>query len=358
MNLGSRAASPPNKKTNEVNKMGLLHKWAEQAEAMGIHGTLIHHILRDDNFEMNVLEAFSRAAAPPRRIAEATTSDFEDFAGKDSGVDRALIDDWRIADSSWYKFVDIVPISDMKTVTRLRRSDVDSFAEVLEGGEHVQGQFSSYKVEYTPKKYELGLNFTWEMLINDDVAAFRNIGKQLAVSGRNTLNNFVIGFLRDNPTIYDGTALFHGDHGNLGGSALDEDTLFAAIIAMRTQLSESGTPLNIKPGYLVVPPELEFTAKKLVNSVLVPGSDYNDINPLQGIVEVITEPLLTDANNWYVVAKPSSIATIEIGFLNGNQSPQVFMREDFEREVIWYKGKLVFGGAVMDYRGFYGAIVS
>ena len=98
-------------------------------------------------------------------------------------------------------------------------------------------------------------------------------------------------------------------------------------------------------------------APVFVNSVLVPGSDYNDVNPLQGIVEVIVEPLLDDADNWYVVAKPSSIATIEMGFLQGKQAPDILVREDFEREVIWYKARLVFGGAVMDYRGFYGAIV-
>jgi len=337
--------------------MGLLREWAERANAMGIRGCLLEQILKDENFEAHACEAFSRAAEL-RRLKEASTSDFGDLVGKDTGVDRALIDDWRIAESSWYKFVDMVPLTDMKTVTRLRRSDTDAYQEVLEGGEHVQGQFSSYKVEYTPKKYELGLNFTWEMLINDDVAAFRNIGRQLAISGRNTLNNFVIGFLRENPTIYDNKNLFDADHGNTSDDALDDTSLSAALIAMRSQLSEAGTPLNIRPGYLVVPPELEFTAKKLVNSVLVPGSDYNDINPLQGIVEVLVEPLLGNATNWYIVADPKSIATIEVGFLNGKQTPDVLMREDFEREVIWYKARLVFGGAVMDYRGFYGAIVT
>ena len=353
--------------------MGLLREWAERADAMGIRGSLISQILKDENFETHAAEAFARAAEPrpPDRLTgtrldaaliialkEASTSDFEDFVGKDTGVDRALLDDWRIAESSWYKFVDIVPLTDMKTVTRLRRSDTDSFSEVLEGGEHVQGQFSSYKVIYTPKKYELGLNFTWEMLINDDVAAFRNIGKQLAISGRNTLNNFVIGFLKDNPIIYDGDTLFHANHGNLGSAALDEANLSAAIIAMRNQESEAGNPLNITPGFLVVPPELEFTAKKLVNSTLVPGSGYNDINVLHGIVEVLVEPLLDDTNNWYLVADPSSIATVELGFLNGKQTPDILMREDFEHEVLWYKARLVFGGAVMDYRGFYGALVS
>jgi hypothetical protein len=38
-------------------------------------------------------------------------------------------------------------------------------------------------------------------------------------------------------------------------------------------------------------------------------------------------------------------------------TPEILVREDFEREVLWYKARLVFSGAVMDYRGFYGAIV-
>jgi hypothetical protein len=164
--------------------------------------------------------------------------------------------------------------------------------------------------------------------------------------------------MRDNATIYDSKALFHADHANIGSTALAEASLGAAITAMRKQTSEKGNPLNIEPGFLLVPPELEFTAKKLVNSTLVPGSSYNDVNVIKGLVEVLVEPLLTDTNNWYLVAKPSSMATIEMGFLGGRETPEILVKEDFERDVVWYKGRLVFGGAVMDYRGFYGAIVA
>ena len=82
------------------------------------------------------------------------------------------------------------------------------------------------------------------------------------------------------------------------------------------------------------------------------------VHRMQGMVEVLVEPLLTDSNNWYVVAKPSSIATMEVGFLGGRETPEILVKEDFDRDVIWYKGRIVFGGAVLDYRGFYGAIVS
>lgn len=335
--------------------MSLLREWADKAREHGYQGSLIGQIVADENFEAHALEGAIAAASS---LLEATTSDFPDLVGDNSNVERELIRAYDIAPSNWRKLVTSIPLRDMKTVTRLRRSDTDRYQAVAEGAEHEQGDFSSYKVTYTPKKYERGVNFTWEMLINDDIGAFRNIGRELGLAAQNTINDFVIAFLRDNPEIYDGKDLFHNDHGNIGASALEESTLAAAITAMRQQTSEKGNPLNIEPGYLVVPPELEFTAKKLVHSALVPGDDVNDINVLKGMVEVLVEPLLTDSDNWYVVAKPSSIATIEMGFLGGRETPEILVKDDFERDVIWYKGRLVFGGAVLDYRGFYGAIVT
>jgi len=334
--------------------MSLLRQWAARAQEKGFNGSLIRQILADDEFETHAVEGVINATT----LKEATTSDFADLVGDTSNVERDLIQSASHAGSNWRKLVTRVPLRDMKTVTRLRRSDTDRYLVVPEGAEHEQAEFSSYKVTYDPKKYERGVNFTWEMLINDDLGAFRNIGRELGGAAQNTVNDFVIGFIRNNPTIYDGVALYHADHGNLGAAALDEASLAAAITAMRGQTSENDNPLNIEPGFLVVPPELEFTAKTLVNSSLVPGGINNDINVLQGIVEVLVEPLLTDANNWFLVAKPSSVPTVEMGFLGGHETPEILVKEDFERDVVWYKGRIAFGGAILDYRGFYGAIVS
>jgi len=334
--------------------MSLLREWARRAQEQGFQGSLIRRILADEEFQRHAVEGVIEAV----QLKEATTSDFADFVGDSSNVERELMRSYNVAPANWRKLVTIVPLRDMKTVTRLRRSDTDRYEVVPEGAEHEQGDFSSYKVTYTPKKYERGVNFTWEMLVNDDLAAFRNIGRELGQAAQNTINDFAIAFIRDNATIYDTKALFHTDHKNLGSTALGEASLAAGITAMREQTSEKGNPLNIEPGFLVVPAELEFTAKKLVNSTLVPGSPNNDVNVLQGMVEVVVEPLLTDSNNWYVVAKPTSISTLEIGFLGGRETPEILVKEDFDRDVIWYKGRIVFGGAVLDYRGFYGAIVA
>jgi len=209
-----------------------------------------------------------------------------------------------------------------------------------------------------PNGVERGASFTWEMLINDDLGAFRNIAVDLGIAARNTIADFVMGFIRDNSDIYDGLPLFDPDHDNIGVDALSESSLSAAMTAMRTQTSEKGATLAIVPGFLVVPPQLEFTARKILNSSLVPGGSTNDINVLKGIVDVIVEPMLSDPDNWYLVAKPESVATIEVGFLAGRETPEIFMKEDFDHDMVEFKGRIAFGGAVLDYRGFYGSLVA
>lgn len=56
---------------------------------------------------------------------------------------------------------------------------------------------------------------------------------------------------------------------------LDEAGLTAAITAMRTMKGDNGRVLGIKPKLLVVPPSLEFIAKKLVTATTVANGGEN-----------------------------------------------------------------------------------
>ena len=70
---------------------------------------------------------------------------------------------------------------------------------------------------------------------------------------------------------------------------LDETNLIAAFTAMSERLGDHGRPLGIKATKLVVPPSLEFAARKLVNATtLANGAD----NVLKGLVEVEVSPWL------------------------------------------------------------------
>lgn len=70
---------------------------------------------------------------------------------------------------------------------------------------------------------------------------------------------------------------------------LDETNLIAAYTAMTERLGDHGRPLGVKPTVLLVPPSLEWAARKLVNATtLANGAD----NVLKGVVSVEVSPYL------------------------------------------------------------------
>lgn len=71
--------------------------------------------------------------------------------------------------------------------------------------------------------------------------------------------------------------------------ALDEANLIAAFTAMTERKGDYGRPLGIRPTVLLVPPNLEWAARKLVTTTsLANGAD----NVLKGLVEVVATPWL------------------------------------------------------------------
>lgn len=70
---------------------------------------------------------------------------------------------------------------------------------------------------------------------------------------------------------------------------LDETGLTSAWSAMCSRKGDFGRPLGIKPTHLVVPPTLEFAARKLVNASINASGASNVLN---GLVTVISVPWL------------------------------------------------------------------
>lgn len=116
---------------------------------------------------------------------------------------------------------------------------------------------------------------------------------------------------------YDGKAFFASDHAdsgaeyttgqsNKGSSAIASAALKAALTAMRKFKDDRGRPAGVVPSDLVVPPDLEWTARELLNSVYYPeeGTTTTKLaaNVLKGILNLIVTPYLTDTNDWFVLA--------------------------------------------------------
>ncbi len=169
-----------------------------------------------------------------------------------------------------------------------------------------------------------------EVIVNDDLQAIKQIPTKLAVAAAYTLAEFVYGFLANNPNIYDGNPLFTSGapHNNLGSSALSSTAMQSGVTAMREQTNYAGKRIGLRPRFLVVPPELEWTSMVVTKSAGVPGSNNNDINPMLGYVTPIIAPQLTSPTQWFLVADPREVDTIEVGFVGGQVNPALLIQDN------------------------------
>jgi phage major head subunit gpT-like protein len=129
-----------------------------------------------------------------------------------------------------------------------------------------------------------------EVIVNDDLQAVKQIPTKLAVAAAYTLAEFVYGFLANNPTIYDGSVLFTSGapHANLGAAALSSTAMQNGVTAMREQTNYAGKRLGLRPHFLVVPAELEWSSMIITKSAGVPGSNNNFyyVGSISALVEV------------------------------------------------------------------------
>jgi len=181
--------------------------------------------------------------------------------------------------------------------------------------------------------------------------------------------------LTANAAMADTGALFNataqttaGGHANLatGAAAPTVATLNAAFLSMMTKKGlNSAVILNIQPSFLIVPAALSATALQLVGSLADPsasGSNAGNSNTkniygpnADRPLKVIVEPVL-DANSataFYFAASNTQVDTVEITFLEGEQSPVLESEWDFDTDVYKNKVRQTFGVAAIDFRGLY-----
>ena len=202
---------------------------------------------------------------------------------------------------------------------------------------------------------------TRQAIINDDLDMLTRVPALFGAAARGTIGDLVYAVLTGNVKMPDNKTLFHADHKNLltgADAAMGIKGLSAAKTLMRGQRavgadSKPGRALNIRPGYALVPIELEDTALQLINSTSVPGADANSgiANPIKGFVDVIGEPRLSDASTeaWYLAAKGGD--TIEVAYLDGQDSPWIEQQEGFTVDGVTTKVRIDAGVSALDYRG-------
>jgi hypothetical protein len=262
----------------------------------------------------------------------------------------------------WRKIAEVGKVDDFRTQERTRFGGYGDLPTVAESGAYTAlTSPTDEKAEYAVTKRGGTEKITLEMIKNDDVGSIRRIPSKMARAAKRTLSKFALDFMRTNPVIYDGVNLFHATHGNLGSAALASASLAAARLAMLKQPEkDSDEPMSIGPQTLWVAADLEEDAVDMFRR-----NTENDKTFQQSLsLEVVPVWYWTDVNDWVVSANLADIPMIEIGFLDGNEEPEMFIQDNplvgsmFTNDEVTYKIRHIYGGNVMDYRGLYKSVVA
>lgn len=279
-----------------------------------------------------------------------TTSDFPLILG--DAVARELRRAYEAAPSGVRMLARQTTARDFRAKRALQFGEGPELQKVLEGGEFQHGTIEESGETYSVETFGRIFSISRQALINDDLGAFTQIPAKLGNAARAFEAAQLVAKLVANPTMSDGTAVFHASHGNLAasGAVPSLTTLAEARNAMRRQIGIGGEPINAAPYALVVPPELETAGEQLLTQINATKSQ--DVNPFGNMVLAV-EPRLTDTGAWYVAADPATIDGLEYAYLEGAPGPQIETRQGFEVDGVQMKVRLDFGCGWVDHRGWY-----
>ena len=278
-----------------------------------------------------------------------------------NAITRRMIADYRTPTQYdiWRQLADVTQVNDFREQERTRWGGYGDLPLVNESGAYTAlGSPTDESAKYAVQKRGGKEKVTLEMIKNDDVSVISKIPTKLSRAAKRTLGKFVLDFLRTNPTVYDAVALFHVSHNNLGADALSKTSLAARRLAMLQQTElDSGERLGIPPRYLWVPSDLEEEAVDLFRRNTEQDATFQQSLSL----DVMPVWYWTDPNDWFLSADILDIVSIEIGFLDGEEEPEIFVQDSptygsmFSNDELTWKIRHIYGGAAVDYRGLQGS---
>lgn len=342
----------------------------------------------DRTYQRHLVEAarlYERAVQGSKRaildFEEAmTTSDFSLLFA--DILDRQVLGAYQDWPSTWQQYARRGTVRDFRNVKRFTLDGASStLAEVPERGEYPEAAVVPGSYEYKVTKRGRRLDWTWEMRVNDDLDAFRELPLILGRAARMTEDKFVTELYATSGG--PNSTFFSAGNGNVvtGNPVLSVEALETAMMDIAAQRDSDGNPIFIEMMNLVVPPALEVVANNILNAVQIDaasgggdGTGSNQLrvnNWLARRIKPIVNPWLpivdtTSGNSaWYLFGQTmAGRPAMEVGFLRGHEQPEVFVKApdsmrvgggmapvedgDFETDAIRHKVRHVLGGTLMD----------
>jgi hypothetical protein len=292
------------------------------------------------------------AAAMPGVYLAHSTGDFPYILADSMG--KVLRQEYKLAPHTWERWARRGTAPDFKEIKKIQLSEASDLAVVPEGDEIEYGTLTEGREVYALKTYAKGLKFTRQMLINDDLSAFDRVPRMMGRAAARNVEQVAIAILTANADLADGEALFSTAHGNLSTGALTVTSLGTAKNKLMTQTAlGSDDPLELTPSVLLVPSAIETVARQLISSTVDPAKNNATPNPFANAVEVVPSARLDSdsTTQWYLFADNNEIDTVEVGFLEGAETPVIEEEDEFDSKVRKVSIMHDVAAKAIDYRG-------
>lgn len=232
--------------------------------------------------------------------------------------------------------------------------------------------------QYIHEEFSKGFTVERKMIDDEQYNQIKKLPANLARLGRITVEQKCSVILNNafnaSYTGYDKKPLISSTHTLLGGGTfsnnlekvvkvcdkdheLTDQSLKAAMTQMRKQVDEKGNLIAAKAKLLVVPPDLEFAARTIVESANLSATGRggganmtNDKNVIKDRVEVFVYDYLTSPTAWFLI--DTDIAQLNFFW---RVKPEFKSETNFDNDQYKYKGYMRFSAGWSDWRGIIGS---
>lgn len=292
-------------------------------------------------------------------VASAFTHSTSDFPLLLQEVARsALSQGYTEAEETFQLWTRAGTLNDFRASKRVSLGAFANLDLIPEGGEYKSGTIGESGQSVVLATYGKMFSITRQAIINDDLGAFASIPRAMGRAAIRTVADLVYAVLNGNPVMdEDGKTLFHAEHGNLLAAAgITTDSVDAMQSAMALQKTKDGHVTNVPLKYLLVPVSLRGAANTVRASEFAVGATAKN-NTVPNIVresfEVIADARL-DAKSklaWYGAADPNLYDTVEVNYLDGNQTPYLEQQQGWTVDGTEFKVRIDAGVSPLNFRG-------
>lgn len=210
--------------------------------------------------------------------------------------------------------------------------------------------------------YGTQFSMTRQAFVNDDIGFLSQVPGVYAAAAKRKINQQVYGLIfHNNAAIYDGKVLFSAEHGNVvtEGTAPTMAAINALMLKMQAQKDPFGEAIGIMPRMLVLPIGHGLNVDTILHSTSITTTESNNTgyNPMRGKgLTYVEDPTLnalagSNAAPWFLVANPMTARSVQVDYLNGQETPNIRRSEVPGTLGFVWDIYLDWGITVLDFRG-------